>query len=276
MHLDMKPVPTLCVAFVDCLVGQQDTVHDNVHVVCLSACHWMQLNCTECSCYEQIHNSFKVDLMSKKCCQLACSLLSIAAELMAGARALSLANRHHFVFNLSGTLDKFTQCKQNQLLNVLAAKQRFEMQQINCDDTQTLSPTNSKLIRMDDCWCSHAVCTLNPVSPNPSGSVLVPFHPGPKEALFQLRTTFVIKSERSSSSLHFQHPRCVHGPTTLAQTLQRVCQNCSNGQINHSKMQHAGVPAMRLDMLWCMLHFAPLLSFSHKLRLPLRLTLLCF
>jgi len=56
----------------------------------------------------------------------------------------------------------------------------------------------------------------------------------------------------------------LQNPTTLAQKLQRVCQNCSNRQINHSKMQHNGVPAMWLDLLWrsacCILLHALILS----------------
>jgi len=72
---------------------------------------------------------------------------SITAELLAGARALSLANRHHFDLNLSDLLDKSTQCKRNWLLNVIAARQRFERQQADFEGIQTLSTTNSKLIK---------------------------------------------------------------------------------------------------------------------------------
>ena len=46
---------------------------------------------------------------------------SVTAELLAGARALSLADRHHFKLNLSDLLDKSTQCKRNLLLNAIAA-----------------------------------------------------------------------------------------------------------------------------------------------------------
>jgi len=53
---------------------------------------------------------------------------SITAELLAGARALSLADRHHFKLNLSDLLDKLTQHKRNWLLNVVAARQRLERQ----------------------------------------------------------------------------------------------------------------------------------------------------
>jgi len=72
---------------------------------------------------------------------------SITAELLAGARALSLADRHHFELNLSDLLDKSTQYKKNWLLNVIAARQRFERQQANFEGIQTLSIANSKLIK---------------------------------------------------------------------------------------------------------------------------------
>jgi len=72
---------------------------------------------------------------------------SITAELLAGARALSLADRHHFNLNLSDFLDKSTQHKRNWLLNVIAARQRFERQQANFEGIQTISIANSKLIK---------------------------------------------------------------------------------------------------------------------------------
>jgi len=72
---------------------------------------------------------------------------SITAELLAGARALSLADRHHFDLNLSDLLDKSTQYKRNWLLNVIAARQRFERQQATFEGIQTLSIANSKLIK---------------------------------------------------------------------------------------------------------------------------------
>jgi len=71
----------------------------------------------------------------------------ITAELLAGARALSLADRHHFELNLSDLLDKSTQHKRNWLLNVVAARQRFERQQANFEGDQSLSTANSKLIK---------------------------------------------------------------------------------------------------------------------------------
>jgi len=72
---------------------------------------------------------------------------SVTAELLTGARALSLADRHHFDLNLSDLLDKFTQHKRNWLLNVIAARQRCERQQANFEGTQNLSIANSKLIK---------------------------------------------------------------------------------------------------------------------------------
>jgi len=66
-------------------------------------------------------------------------LTSITAELLAGARALSLADRHHFNLNLSDLLDKSTQHKKNWLLNVIAARQRSERQQAIFEGIQTLS-----------------------------------------------------------------------------------------------------------------------------------------
>jgi len=72
---------------------------------------------------------------------------SITAELLAGARALSFADRHIFELNLSDLLDKSTQYKKNWLLNVIAARQRFERQQATFEGIQTLSIANSKLVK---------------------------------------------------------------------------------------------------------------------------------
>jgi len=108
------------------------------------------------------------------------------AELLVGARALSHADKHRFEFNLSDLLDKSIQCKKNWLLNVLAAKQRFERQQVNCDGICNLSTANSKLIK----WMTtgrasqHAPSTLSLPMPHPFGPVLVLCHPGPKTLFF--------------------------------------------------------------------------------------------
>jgi len=72
---------------------------------------------------------------------------SVTAELLAGARALSIADKHHFDLNLSDLLDKSTQHKRNWLLNAIAARQRFERHQANFEGIQTLSVANSKLIK---------------------------------------------------------------------------------------------------------------------------------
>jgi len=80
---------------------------------------------------------------------------SVTAELLAGVRALSLADRHHFNLNLSDLLDKSMQHKRNWLLNVIAAGQRHERHQANFDGTQNLSIANSKLIKwMTTGWAS--------------------------------------------------------------------------------------------------------------------------
>jgi len=47
--------------------------------------------------------------------------LSVAAEFLAGAPALSLADRLHFELHLSDLLDKSIKHKRNWLLNVMAA-----------------------------------------------------------------------------------------------------------------------------------------------------------
>jgi len=62
-------------------------------------------------------------------------VVSIAAKMLAGARALRFADRDHFNLNLTDLLDKSTQCKKNWLLNVLAARQRNERQQAGMNST---------------------------------------------------------------------------------------------------------------------------------------------
>ena len=119
---------------------------------------------------------------------------------------------------------------------------------------------------MDDYWQSLRACTLNPVSPNAPSfwACLSPLSSGTKDTFLQLITTFATKYEWSNSSLVFPTTMMLQNPTTLAQKLQRVCQNCSNRQINHSKMQHNGVPAMWLDLVClsacCILLHALILS----------------
>jgi len=73
--------------------------------------------------------------------------LSITDELLIGAGALPLADRHHFDHNLIELLDKSTPCKKNWLLNVLPTKQRQARRQAAALEEQTLSLANSKLLK---------------------------------------------------------------------------------------------------------------------------------
>ena len=75
------------------------------------------------------------------------SLSCVTVELLAGALALCLADRHHFDLNLSDLLHKSTQDKKNWLFNVIAARQRFERQQATFEGIRTLSTANSKLTK---------------------------------------------------------------------------------------------------------------------------------
>jgi len=93
------------------------------------------------------------------------SIVGVAAELLADARALSLANSYHFELNLSGLLDKATRCKRNWLLNVLAATQRFVREQTNFEGIQTFSATNSKkwmTAGRASQWTSSTLCLPTP------------------------------------------------------------------------------------------------------------------
>ena len=72
---------------------------------------------------------------------------NITDELLVGAGALPLADRHHFDHNLVELLEKSTQYKKNWLLNVLAAKQRQARRQAATLEEQTLSLANSKLLK---------------------------------------------------------------------------------------------------------------------------------
>jgi len=91
-----------------------------------------------------------------------CRPLRVTAELLEGARALSISDRHHFELNLTDLLGKATQCKRNWLLNVLAAEQLYQMQQTNFDGIQTISIANSRLIKWMAAGLSLLACTLNP------------------------------------------------------------------------------------------------------------------
>jgi len=145
--------------------------------------------------------------------------ISVTAELLAGARALSLADRHHFDLNLSDLLDKSTQHKRDWLLNVIAARQRFERQQADFEGIQTLSIANSKLIK----WMTAGRASwspLNLVLPDaPSlGHNPVPSLPGPTTLCLQLKMPFAITLNGPTLRWRFQQPRHAQGSATLTQT----------------------------------------------------------
>jgi len=165
---------------------------------------------------------------------------------VAGAGALSIADRHHFDLNLSDLLDKSTQRKRKRLLNAIAARQRFERQQANFEGIQTLSIANSKLIKcLDDYMTSFLVVSLNLVLPTaPSlGHSSVPNLPGPKDAGSSAEDLICNHSERSRPSLVSPtatmctrpHNACTNLQTSLSKLLQQR-------QINPSELQHDGVP----------------------------------
>jgi len=146
--------------------------------------------------------------------------VSIAAELLVGAHALSLADRHHFELNLSDLLNKSTQHKKNWLLCSTfwhSGKGRCERQQATHDGIQTLSAASSKLIK----WmtmgrasqCAPSTSSL-PMPPPSFWAHLSPLSPGIKDVFLQLKMPFAIKSEWSSSLLALPHS------ASLAQNLQ--------------------------------------------------------
>ena len=114
---------------------------------------------------------------------------SITAELLAGAWASSLVDRHHFDLNLSDLLDKSTQCKRNWLLNVIAARQRCERQQANFEGTQNLSIVNSKLIQqMTTGRASQwSPSTLSFPMPHPLGTAQSPVYRDQRHFVFSQR-----------------------------------------------------------------------------------------
>jgi len=72
---------------------------------------------------------------------------SITRELLAGARALPFADRHHFEHNVLDLLDKSLQFKKNWLLNVQAARKRYErLHNVNAG-LQEESRATSKLLK---------------------------------------------------------------------------------------------------------------------------------
>jgi len=122
---------------------------------------------------------------------------SVTAELLTGAGALSLADRHHFELNLSDLLDKLRQCKRNWLLNVVATRQRFERQQANFEGIQNLSAANSKLTK----WMiAGRASQWTPSTLSLTGHILVPSQPGPKTPFLQ---SLCDHSEWSSHLLMF-------------------------------------------------------------------------
>ena len=72
---------------------------------------------------------------------------SITDELLAGAKALPLADRHHFDINLIDLMEKSTQYKKHWLLNVIAARKRHERQQDAQLERQTISMATSKILK---------------------------------------------------------------------------------------------------------------------------------
>jgi len=171
---------------------------------------------------------------------------STTAELLAGARALSFADRHHFELNLSDLLDKSTQHKKNWLLNVIAARQRFERQQANFEGIQTLSITNSKLIKWMTIgrasWCSPS--TLPPWCPIPWAH-LSPQLAGTKDSISsaednQLQSLWKVKLFAGISNSHDVHMTLqpLHKPPNES------IKTAPTRQINPSKLQHNGVPTM--------------------------------
>ena len=130
---------------------------------------------------------FYISIVVQHCCRI--------------AGALSGADRCHFELNLSALLDKSTQCKRNLLHNVLAARQRFERQQANFKNIQTLSVANSRWIKWmtagktSQCMPS----TLPPPTAPPSGHMLAPRQQGPKDAFSSAEDNLCDHSEQSSS-----------------------------------------------------------------------------
>jgi len=204
------------------------------------------------------------------------SSFSVTAELLAGAQALSLADRCHFELSLADLLDKSTQCKRNWLLNVLA-----ERQQAHCDGIQTPSVANSKLTQ----WMTTgraSECTLSTASvptPHPSGQILVPSQSGPKMPFLQLKMTIVITLNGQALCLCFQQPRCAQNPTTLTQNPQQFFRSYSHKWMRRSttaKCSTMESPCCGSTCcgVYCTL-LCNLIVSQLKLSLPLKLTSFC-
>jgi len=146
---------------------------------------------------------------------------SVTAELLAGARALSLADRHHFELNLSDLLDKSTQYKKNWLLNVIAARQRFERQQANFEGIQTLSVYSQfQADQVDGYRTTRIVFSLNLISRCPiPWARLSPQSTGTKDAISSAKDALCNHSRGSSPSLAFSTATMCYIPS-VTQNLQ--------------------------------------------------------
>jgi len=156
--------------------------------------------------------------------------MSVTAELLAGARELSLADRRHFELNLSDLLDKSAQCKRNWLLNVIAARQRFERQQADFEGIQTLSIANSKLIKWMTAgrasWWSPL--TLSFPMPHPLGTTQSPVYRDQRCTVSSAEDAICDHPERPNSSLAFPTATMCAGPCISCTNLQQDCRNCSD------------------------------------------------
>jgi len=203
--------------------------------------------------------------------------VSITAELLAGARALSLADRHHFNLNLSNLLDKSTQYKRNWLLNVIAARQRYERQQANFEGTQNLSIANSKLIQ----WMTTGQASYGRPQPYPSRCPILWAYPSPqstgtKDTVSSAEDPICDHPERPNSLLAFLTATMCTRPYNPYTNLQRVYENYSNtDRSTPAKCSTMEFPTTWLALPWHLLQFA-LLSFSHNLSIPFKLSLLRF
>ena len=72
---------------------------------------------------------------------------SITDELLASARALPFADRHHFDHNILDLLGKSLQFKKNWLLNVQAARKRYDRVHSANAGLQAESRARSKLLK---------------------------------------------------------------------------------------------------------------------------------
>ena len=202
---------------------------------------------------------------------------SITAELLAGARTLRLADRHHFDFNLSDLLDKSMQHKRNWLLNVIAARQRFERHKLTLKAFK-LSPW--PIPNWSNGWLQDE---LHGVLPQPCPSRcpipwahLSPQLAGTKDAISSAEDNHLQSLWRVKlfARISNSHGVCMI-PQRLHKTSNESVETAPTRQINPSKMQHDGVPTMWSALLWHLLHFA-LLSFLSQTEPFLPLTLLRF